>query len=472
MWEMYYTASSVEDVLDILEREGPSARIIAGGTDLVLELKKEQHPEITTLVDINRIKDLDRITEMGDQVCLGAMVTHNQCLVSTLLQKYGLPLVKAAQSVGAPQIRNIGTVVGNLVTASPANDTITPLIALDASLTLRSRAGEREVRLADFYQGVRRTVLKQGEMVTDVHFKKMATNQKGSFIKYLLRQTHAISVANAAVVLTFAADRISDARIALGAVAPTIVLAQKAEAYLVGKVLTEKTIMEAAQLAIQDGKPISDLRASQEYRDHLIPTLVEMALREILSGESQKFANEPVLLWGTQKVFFEPILKTIKHDQHESIQTRINGREMSFTEGQDKTLANLVREQAGLTGTKIGCGEGECGACTLFMNGLPVFSCLVPAPRAHQCEITTIEGIKPGESDLHPIQQAFIEEGAVQCGFCTPGFIMSAVKLLEEKPHPTEFEIKQGLAGNICRCTGYYSIISAVEKAAEQLSGN
>ena len=164
------------------------------------------------------------------------------------------------------------------------------------------------------------------------------------------------------------------------------------------------------------------------------------------------------------------MLRTIKHDAAEAIKTHINGKEYTLTKGQNKTLSKLVREQAGLTGTKIGCGEGECGACTLYMNGLPVLSCLIPAPRAHQCEITTIEGISDGEN-LHPVQQAFVDEGAVQCGYCTPGFVMSAVKLLEEKPHPDENEIKQGLAGNICRCTGYYSIIAAVEKAAQEISG-
>jgi carbon-monoxide dehydrogenase medium subunit len=471
MWDSYYTAGNIEDVLEILDREGPAARIIAGGTDLVLELKNGAHPQIKALVDINRIEGLDVIEEKDDRVYLGPTVTHNQCLVSEALLKYALPLVKAAASIGAPQIRNVGTVLGNLITASPANDTIAPLVALDAAATIRSTSGERVVKLTDFYKGVRKIDLAENEMVVDVHFKKMQPNQKGSFIKYILRQAHAISVANATAIMTLDDQGIiSAAVITLGAVAPTIVRAKTAEQYLLGKALSTDVIAEAAKMAEQDGSPISDIRASQEYRQHLIPVLVEKALNEILSGDWAKYESEPMLLWGKQTRFFKPTLRTLKHDAAEAIKTRINGKDYSLTQGQNQTLSRLVREEAGLTGTKIGCGEGECGACTLYMNGLPVFSCLIPAPRAHQCEITTIEGISDGEN-LHPLQQAFIDEGAVQCGFCTPGFVMSAVKLLEEKPHPDESEIKQGLAGNICRCTGYYSIIAAVEKAAQEISG-
>ena len=468
MWKHYYTVSSIEDALDILDSENEKAKIIAGGTDLVLEIKNNQHPQVKTLIDITRIKDQDRVWIDNEFVNIGPLLTHNQCLASNELIKFGFPLVRAAYSVGVPQIRNIGTVIGNLVTASPANDTITPLIALDAEIIIRSKTKEYKVKLIDFFTGVKKTVMAPNEMVIGLRFPKMKSNQKGAFIKYLLRETNAISVANVCAILTLDGSDIREAIVTLGAVAPTIIHSQKAETFLTGKVLSQENIERSAKLAEQDALPIDDIRSSEKYRSHLIPVLVKRALSSIKDGSWNKFDFPPVLLWGKKTKFISPLEKSIKHDKKTPIEITINGITKTFDRCQNETLLALIRDTARLTGTKEGCGEGECGACTLHLNGLPVLSCLVPAPKAHDSDVTTIEGLAE-ENKLHPVQEAFVEAGAVQCGYCTPGFIMSAVKLLEEKPRPTVMDIKQGLSGNICRCTGYYSIIEAVKKASHKI---
>jgi carbon-monoxide dehydrogenase small subunit len=133
-------------------------------------------------------------------------------------------------------------------------------------------------------------------------------------------------------------------------------------------------------------------------------------------------------------------------------------------------LLEVIRDRLGLTGTKEGCGLGECGACTVIMDGKTVNSCLVLAVEADGRQITTIEGLADGDK-LHPIQEAFIEHGGLQCGFCTPGMIMSAKALLDENPNPSEEEIRRGIAGNLCRCTGYAKIIESVTSAAKSMGG-
>jgi carbon-monoxide dehydrogenase small subunit len=149
-----------------------------------------------------------------------------------------------------------------------------------------------------------------------------------------------------------------------------------------------------------------------------------------------------------------------------SIQLKVNGDYYETVVDDRRTLLEVLRESLGLTGAKKGCDEGECGACTVLIDGKAVLSCLVLAVEVQGKEITTIEGLAQG-GKLHPIQEAFVEYGAVQCGFCTSGMIMSAKALLDKNPKPTKEEIKTAIAGNLCRCTGYIKIIEAIQAAAK-----
>ena len=152
------------------------------------------------------------------------------------------------------------------------------------------------------------------------------------------------------------------------------------------------------------------------------------------------------------------------------IEITINGRKRQFDVEPNKLLLNLVRDELYLTGTKYGCGIGECGACTVHLDGETVLACMVLAVDADGRSVTTIEGVAD-DGKLDPVQEAYIEEGAIQCGFCTPGFIMSTKALLKEKSDPSEKEIREYLKGNYCRCTGYVNIINAVQSAARKMQG-
>jgi carbon-monoxide dehydrogenase small subunit len=157
--------------------------------------------------------------------------------------------------------------------------------------------------------------------------------------------------------------------------------------------------------------------------------------------------------------------------QSMAVAMTINGEPRQLLLDPWRSLLDVLRNEAGLTGTKKGCDVGDCGACTVIMDGVPVNACLVLGVEAQGSVIQTIEGLQPSPDTLHPLQHSFMQHGAAQCGFCTPGILMMAKALLDENPAPSEQEIRFGLAGNICRCTGYTKIIDAVSAAARQLRG-
>lgn len=150
------------------------------------------------------------------------------------------------------------------------------------------------------------------------------------------------------------------------------------------------------------------------------------------------------------------------------VKLNVNGKEYEVEVKPHWTLLQVIRDQLGLTGTKYGCGTGECGSCTVIIDGKPMTSCLVLAASAEGRKIVTIEGISNGDR-LHPLQEAFIEEGAIQCGYCTPGMILTAKAFLERNPNPTEEDVRRAIDGNLCRCTGYVKIIKAILKASKKL---
>jgi xanthine dehydrogenase iron-sulfur cluster and FAD-binding subunit A len=464
--ERYVAPGSIDEALAVLAESDGRARLIAGGTDLLLEMGRGQRPDLGTLIDLTRVAGLDEIALVGDYIEIGATVTHGRVASSPLVVEHALPLAQACLEIASPQLRNRATIVGNVVTASPANDTITPLRALGTTLVIASPGGQREAALASFHTGVRQINLGPDEMVLGLRVRAMRASERGVFVKLGLRKAQAISVIHLAIVLDFAGSTVRAASIALGSVAPTIIEAARAQVFLVGRELDSPTVEEASRLVGAAATPIDDIRASADYRSEMLAVLCRRALQSLASStERDAWPPRVVTLAGRSGGRYPTgPSHALAADAATDITANVNGSPLTASTGPG-TLLDWLRDAAGLTGSKEGCAEGECGACTVFLDGMAVMSCLVPAGRGHGAEIVTIEGLA-GVEGLHPLQQAFLDQGAVQCGFCIPGFIMSGAKLLEEASRPTVEDVKAALSGNLCRCTGYYKILAAVEQAS------
>lgn len=466
MWQNYLQPPTLAEALRLLAQHAGQARVVAGGTDVLVELQRGIRPT-GTLIDISKLHELKYIRRDDTHIRLGALATHNDVIASGDCVQAALPLAQACWEVGAPQIRTRATVAGNLITASPANDTITPLLALDAEVVLLSTSGERVVALRDFFTGFRRTGLRPDELLSEIRFPALEGQRRGLFIKLGLRRAQAISVINIGIVLTLDDGQVSDPRITLGCVAPTVIRASTVEAYLQGKRLTPDVCAEAGRLVTTDAAPIDDVRGSAGYRQIVLVNLLADGLLRIAERrERDGWPEYPVLL-ETARPESPPVEPFAGR-----IQTTINARPYELAHAGTKSLLAALREDADLTGTKNGCSEGECGACTVWLDGQAVMSCLTPAAQAHGANVTTIDGLADlyGDSntDLHPLQQSFISRGAVQCGYCIPGMIMAGARLLDECAQPDLGQVQTALSGNICRCTGYRKILDAVHDAAEQ----
>lgn len=458
--------------------ENPASRPLAGGTDLLIELARSSDDAPAYAVDLTSIDGFDAVTETAESLRLGGGVTHAQVVEDPRFVTAALPLAQACLEIGSPQLRNRATIAGNLATASPANDTISALMALDASLELASidAAGDvhtRTVALVDFFTGFRATVLGADELIAAIIVPKLDASKRGMWFKVGLRKNQAISVVHGGVVVEFDGERVVSARVALGSVAPTVVLVDEVAALLNGATLDADTIAEAAQRTARSVAPITDGRATSDYRTAVIETSIRRTLETLAAGQqAATWPVKPPTLRGGGVVAREVPHPEISDSTEISVD--VNGSTLRGAGAVGATLLDWLRQQRSgvdddrFWGTKEGCAEGECGACTVHLDGAAVMSCLVNAAQADGAQVVTIEGLAEGDA-LHAVQEAFVGDFAVQCGYCIPGFVVATERLLASTPAPTDEQIVQGLGGNLCRCTGYYSIVNAVHSAASAL---
>lgn len=459
----------VPDIQTALEalRDHPDARLLAGGTDLLLELQRSGAGASVTVVDITGLAGFRDIEDAGSHWRLAGGVTHNQIVGHDGLRASALPLAQACLEIGSPQLRNRATLAGNIATASPANDSISALMALNATIELSYLDSDdtvetRAVPIREFFTGFRQTALQPGQLISAILVPKLADRDRGLWVKLGLRKAQAISVVHCGIVLAFGDDgTVESVAMAMGSVAPTVVMVDAVD-HVVGSRLEDTVISAAAQSVAASISPITDGRATADYRRDTVVTLIERSLRALRdNAQASMWPTNPPTLSSTDE------LRTVRpangsFGRDDSVTITVNGKDVS-SGGSTGTLLDWVRDQAGLTGMKEGCAEGECGACTMLVDGAAVMSCLVTAAQVDGHEVTTVEGLD------HPIQQAFVDDFAVQCGFCIPGFLMSGARLIDECSTPTTEQIQLGLSGNLCRCTGYYPIVQAVRDAAVEV---
>ena len=476
----YISVETIAEACSVLAGHGPALSILAGGTDLLIELRRATKKAPKVVLDISGVSELGGVEESDGSIIINPLTTHAELVRSDLVRKFAPLLGSAAAAIGSPQIRDRGTVGGNIMNAAACADTVPPLIALGAKVTLQSQEGTREMTLADLFVKPYQTKAKPGELLTTIRFPKLPPGARSAFIKLGRRNALSISRMSVAAILQIGSDgRITEARIVPGAAFPIWKRVSEAEQMLLGEKPAAKLFAAAGQKVSEEMIKTTGRRWSTEYKEPVLAVLVRRALEQCVVGALPKSSTlskvgravpsaprhiTKTRTYGTSS-HARGALGTARPTTEAIITTTINGRPHTLTIPANRTLLGLLRDQLGLLGTKCGCEIGECGACTVLLDGEPVNSCLVLAPQINGREVVTVEGLAQGDK-LHPLQASFLDHDAVHCGFCTPGMLLSAKALLDWNPRPTETEIRTAISGNLCRCTGYQQIVQAIAKAA------
>jgi CO/xanthine dehydrogenase FAD-binding subunit len=280
----YFLPKTVEETLLFLRDQKGSAKMLAGGTDLIPQLKRREIPRPDIVVDLKGIPDLDQISfDEHSGLTIGSLVTISAVAQSPTIKRHFPSLVQAASSIGSPQVRNRGTLAGNICSAVPSADSAPALLTLDATIRLKGPAGERMVPISQFFVGPRRTVLEAEEMLLEISVPVAAPTSRSVYLKLSPRHSMDLSIVGVAALGVCENGVCTDVRIGLGAVAPTPVRAPVAEAMLKGRRITPELVDEAARNAITQCSPIDDHRASQEYRCDMVYVMTRRALSEVFS---------------------------------------------------------------------------------------------------------------------------------------------------------------------------------------------
>ena len=469
-----YEAKSVEDAIRLLQ-EHPEAQVIAGGSDVLVQMREGKRAGVE-LVSIYGLDELRGVTMDEDgTIRIGSLTSFSHITKDPLIQKYIGVLGEAVDMVGGPQIRNIGTIGGN---------TCNGVTSADSASTLF-------VPIRDFYIKAGKVDMRPGEIQTAILISRESyEGYAGHYIKYAMRNAMDIATLGCSVNVKLSDDKktFTDVRIAYGVAGPVPMRAAHAEAAGRGFEVTEESIEKIGDTVLEDVTPRDSWRASKAFREHISKVLCKRALREAVRRASGMTAEQNPS--ASDSKTGEPVEKkeqpgaasgasrhTIMTDsesgkQYKLVRCRINGVERETMVDVRASLTDMLRNDYSLTSVKKGCEVGECGACNVIIDGECFNSCIYLAVWADGKEIRTLEGLMGPNGELSDIQQAFIDEAAVQCGFCTPGVIMSAIEILESGKEYTRDELRKLLSGHLCRCTGYENILNAVEKTMKKRLGS
>jgi carbon-monoxide dehydrogenase medium subunit len=488
----YVRAESTPHALALLNGSGVRSRVLAGGTDLLLLLRAEPS-SCDRVVDITLVPELHRIERDDGWVRIGAAASFSEVVASLLVQETAPVLAEACREVGAVQIRNMGTLGGNVANAAACADSLPALVCLDARarvLVLRESSPtgaldqldieEQEWPVSELVTAPNRTRIPEGGLLTSLRYRVPEPGSRSAFLKLGRRNAMAISRLTVAALGRLNGEgRIAEARLVPGSATPQIRRFTAVEEMLVGQAPAEMLIEEAGRAAAAEMRRMTGRRWSSEFKEPALATMVSRALSIVFMGDGLTIATAPTSV--SHASHFTPATSrtpappqgignsgSLATGAEITIHLTLNGRTECVRAPARASLLTVLRDHLGLTGTKEGCGVGECGACSVLLDGRLVNSCLTLAAQASGRQVTTIEGIRGPDGGPNDLQQSFIDHGAVQCGFCIPGMVLAGEALLATNAQPTRAEIRQAIAGNLCRCTGYQQIVDAIEATAKK----